>query len=88
MEGEGQEVTDKERDDAREESEATEEGAGIFAADEEGYDAEADTSPVGPKIDDEAGEILDRLAGEQETLLRRAEHSDTMNATIRKGFGR
>ena len=65
-----------------------EKGSLEYALDEEDYDPADDASPVGPKIDEDAGSILDRLAGEYETGQRRAAHSEVMNATIRRLSGR
>ncbi len=44
----------------------------------------SDSVPVGPKIDDEAGAILDRIADARV----RAQHSAVMNDTIRRAFGK
>ena len=59
-----------------------------FALDEEEYDPEDDDSEVGPKIDEDAGSILDRLAEEYEVGQRRTKNNAIMNATIRRLSGR
>ena len=44
--------------------------------------------PTGPKIDEEQGNILDRLADAYEDSRKRAKNNATMNETIRRAFGK